>query len=50
MAVVESISSSPWARAAGVPAVIRRITVSARWSVDTAVSEVTVFWNSKRPW
>jgi len=38
------------AKAAGVPAVIRRITVSARWSVDTAVSEVTVFWNSKRPW
>ena len=35
---------------AGVPAVIRRITVSARWSVDTAVSEVSVFWNSKGPW
>jgi hypothetical protein len=49
VAVVESMSSSPWASAAGVPAVIRRITVSVRWSVDTAISEASEFRNSKRP-
>ena len=45
-AVVESMSSSPRARAAEVPAVMRRITVSARCCVDTAVSVASVFWNS----
>ena len=48
-AVVESMSSSPWARAAGVPDVIRRITVSARWSVETAVSLDCVPSNSNCP-
>ena len=48
-AVVESMSSSPRLRAAGVPAVIRRITVSARWAVETAVSLVSEFWNSNGP-
>ena len=37
-AVVESMSSSPWARAAGLPAVMRRITVSGRCWVETPVS------------
>ncbi len=50
VAVVASMSSSPWARAAGVPPVIRRITVSARWSGDTAMSGASESWNSKRPW
>ncbi len=52
-AVVESMSSSPESRAAGVPAVMRRITVLARFFVDTAASLESVFWNSncpRRPW
>ncbi len=48
-AVVESMSSSPWARAAEVPDVMRRITVLARLLVDTAASLDSVFWNSNRP-
>ena len=48
-AVVESMSSSPPARAAGVPDVIRRITVLARLSVDTAVSVDSVSRNSNCP-
>jgi len=49
-AVVESISSSPWASASEVPDVMRRITVLARLSVDTAVSWDSDFWNSNCPW
>lgn len=48
-AVVESMSSSPWARAAEVPEVMRRFTVLARLFVDTAVRLDSVFWNSNCP-
>ena len=48
-AVVESMSISPWLSAAGVPDVMRRITVLARLPVDTAVSVDSVPPNSNCP-
>ena len=48
-AVVESMSSSPWPRAAVVPEVMRRITVLARSAVDTAVRVESVSPNSNCP-
>jgi hypothetical protein len=46
LAVVESMSSSPWARAAGLPAVMRRISVSARCWVEAAVRVASEPWTS----
>jgi hypothetical protein len=46
VAVVESMSSSPWARAAELPAVMRRITVSARCPAETAVSVASALLTS----
>ena len=50
LAVVVSMSSSPAARAgAPVPESIRRMTVSGRWSVETAVRLDTELWTSNWP-